>query len=112
MGQGFGFNFAASATSAPANTGVAKNDYPTADQIVGAHAEARWGVYNKREEVKQKVRAVGGTQKLQRRMEKDFIEYQAGSEDLVKTRKKLVSEAASAVALPTSLEMPNDNGSQ
>lgn len=93
MGQGFGFDFAASPTAAPANTGVSKKDYPTGDQIVGAHAEARWGRYHEREKVKQKVRETAGTRTLVRRMGEDYIEYQAGSKNLVEGRKQLVKEA-------------------
>jgi len=108
MGQGFGFDFAASVSSAPANTGVSKDDYPTADQIVGTHAEARWAVYNAREKVKQQVREVGGTPKLMRRTGKDYVEYESGPPNLIETRKKLVKEAAGAVVLPTVLEVPKD----
>lgn len=94
MGQGFGFGFAASPTAAPANTGVSKNDYPTSDQIVGSHSEARWERYNEREKVKSKVREVSGARPLVRRMGSDFIEYQAGGQGVVSGRKKLVKEAA------------------
>lgn len=96
MGQGFGFDFATPATSAPANTGVTKHDYPTGDQIVGSHADARWGVYNEREKVKTQVREAGGSRTLVRRMGKDYVEYQAGSEKTIETRKKLVKDGVLA----------------
>lgn len=93
MGQGFGFGFAPSPTAAPANTGVAKNDYPTADQVVGSHAEARWGIYNERAKVKEKVREVGGSHILKRRQGDGYVEYEAGSEAVVAARKALTRQA-------------------
>lgn len=95
MGQGFGFDFAASQGAAPANTGVAKMDYPTADQAVGQSADARWAEYNARETVKTKVREVGENRALVRRNGEDFVEYQAGAQNLIDGRKKLVKEAES-----------------
>lgn len=93
MGQGFAFDFATPTSSAPANTGVAKKDYPSADQAVGSSAEARWGEYTARAEVKDKVREVGGNRALLRRNGQDFVEYQAGDKNLIDARKKLVKEA-------------------
>lgn len=99
-GQGFSHNFAPASTAAPANTGVAKNDYPTGDQIVGASAEARWAEYKAREEVKQKVREVGGNRALIRRQgvegDTPYVEYEAGTENLIQQRKKLVEGASKA----------------
>ncbi len=100
MGQGFGFGFAASPTAAPANTGVAKNDYPTSDQIVGSHAEARWERYNEREKVKSKVREVAGGRTLVRRTGSDYIEYQAGSDKTIEGRKKVRDEIVSVLKRP------------
>lgn len=93
MGQGFAFDFAAPVASAPANTGVAKHDYPTADQAVGSSATSRWSEYTARAEVKDKVRTVGGHRALLRRNGQDYVEYEAGTQKLLDTRKKLVKEA-------------------
>jgi hypothetical protein len=93
MGQGFGFDFAASQTAAPANTGVTKHDYPTADQAVGSSADARWSEYHAREKIKTQVREVGANRALIRRNGEDYVEYQAGSSNLIDARKKLVKEA-------------------
>lgn len=93
MGQGFGFGFATPPTAAPANTGVAKNDYPTADQVVGSHAEARWNVYNERAKVKEKVREVGGSNVLMRRQGEGFVEYTAGTKTVIEGRKALTKQA-------------------
>lgn len=104
-GQGFGFGFAAG-SGAPGNTGVNKDDYPTADQAVGRSAEGRWGEYDERAKVKDKVREVGGTHALIRRHVteddgKPAVEYEAGGERVLKTRRKLVQEAKTAVRLPS-----------
>lgn len=93
MGQGFGFDFAASQKAPPANTGVTKHDYPTADQAVGSSADARWAEYNAREQVKGEVREVGGNRALIRKNGEGFVEYRAGSQNLIEARKKLVKEA-------------------
>ncbi len=93
MGQGFGFDFSAQATGAPANTGVTKHDYPTADQAVGSSADARWREYKAREQVKGKVRQVGGDRALIRRNGEGYVEYEVGTKTLIDARKKLVKEA-------------------
>lgn len=93
MGQGFGFDFAGSPTAAPANTGVSKHDYPTADQAVGSSAEERWGEYVAREGIKGQVREAGGSRALIRRNGKGYVEYEAGTANLIEARKKLVKEA-------------------
>lgn len=58
-GQGFGFDFAATAGTALANSGVTKHDYPTADQIVGRSADAQWQVLHARNAAKEKIRGGG-----------------------------------------------------
>lgn len=93
MGQGFGFDFAASQKAAPANTGVTKHDYPTADQAVGSSSDARWAEYNAREKVKGQVRDVGGNRALIRKNGEGYVEYEAGTQNLIEGRKKLVKEA-------------------
>lgn len=90
----FGFNFAASPKLAEGNTGVAKHDYPTADQAVGSSSEKRWAEIKARDQVKNAVREKGATHALIRRQgvenNKPFVEYEAGSESLLNGRKKLV----------------------
>ena len=94
-GQGFGFDFSVPATAAPGNTGVAKNDYPTADQAVGSSADKRWAEIDEREKVKAKVREKGGHRALRRQHGpgNQYIEYQAGGQPLVDERKKVVEAA-------------------
>jgi len=89
-GEGFGFAFAN--TKANGNTGVSKHDYPTADQAVGSSAEARWKTLKDRDDVKKKVREVGGTHALVRRAGPDYVEYEAGGKPVVDQRKKLMEE--------------------
>lgn len=93
--EGFGFGFAAPQGAAPGNTGVAKHDYPTADQAVGSSAEARWQEIQAREKVKTQVREHGSTRALIRRHgaeeSKPFVEYEAGSKTLLDGRKQLVA---------------------
>lgn len=58
-GQGFGFGFKETPATAHANSGVAKHDYPTADNAVGRSAEAHWQVIHARNEAKAKIRDRG-----------------------------------------------------
>jgi len=89
--EGFGFAFAPGG-KAPANSGVSKHDYPTADYAVGSDADKRWQEHAAREVVKSKVRKKGGTHALIRETGKDYIEYKAGSDGLIKGRKGLAKE--------------------
>lgn len=97
-GEGFGFDFQEGAV--PGNSGVTKQDYPTADQAVGRDAEKRWQELHDRDKVKKIVRSKGGHRALTRRHgienDKAYIEYEAGGEKLVEKRKKLVQVAESA----------------
>lgn len=95
-GQGFGFDFAATEGTSSGNSGVAKHDYPTADQAVGRSADSRWQEMAARGEVKDKVREVGGSRALIRRTGKDSIEYEAGTDATIARRKALVKEANAA----------------
>lgn len=97
--EGFGFNFSQGG-KAPGNSGVAKHDYPTADQVVGSDADKRWDIYNEREKVKQKVRKVGGHRALIRRNGENHIEYVAGNQSLVEDRKKVTSELRDILKRP------------
>jgi len=58
-GQGFGFGFQETAATAQGNSGVAKHDYPTADNIVGRSAEAQWNIIHRRNAAKDKIRGTG-----------------------------------------------------
>ncbi len=57
--EGFGFGFSASPGTAKANSGVSKDDYPTADNIVGRSAEARWNILHERNRAKGQIRDQG-----------------------------------------------------
>lgn len=92
-GNGFGFGFSAPANASPANTGVHGQDYPTADQIVGRSAEQRWGTYNKRDEVKKKVREEGKSPALARLDGEGYTEYSAMAPEERGAREKLVDYA-------------------
>lgn len=93
-GSAFGFGFAEPIKkSAPANTGVHSMDYPSADMIVGRSAEARWGTYRARDEVKKKVRQDGGNSALSRVDGEGFVEYEAMNSTTLEARGKLVDYA-------------------
>lgn len=98
--EGFGFNFAQGG-SAPANSGVTKHDYPTADQVVGSDADQRWAEYREREKVKTRVREVGGNRALIRKNGQDFVEYQAGNQATVETRKRVSKELTEVLKRPS-----------
>lgn len=87
--DGFGFNFAQGG-SAPANSGVAKHDYPTADYAVGSDADKRWEEYSAKEVVKNKVRQVGGSHALVRTGTKDYIEYSPAGEATLTKRRRFI----------------------
>lgn len=99
-GQGFSHSFEVPPTAAPANTGVAKDDYPTADRAVGVSADARWAEHRARDSVKEKVREVGENRALIRKHGKEngkpYLEYEAGTKTLIEKRRKLVDEASRA----------------
>jgi putative FmdB family regulatory protein len=65
---GFGFSFDVSPHK-EGNSGVHKDDYPTADRAVGRDAERRWEVIDKRNKVKAQIRANSGTGALIRKDE-------------------------------------------
>jgi hypothetical protein len=89
--EGFAFEFSRDGKS-PANSGVSKHDYPTADIAVGVDAEARWSLNREREKVKDKVRKEGGHRALIRRHVGKEIEYASGSDILIAHRKKIWGE--------------------
>jgi len=75
---GFAFDFKEGAT--PGNTGVHKDDYPTADHAVGKDADKRWAYYAEREKVKTAARTQGETPALIRRTGTDYVEYEPMSD--------------------------------
>jgi hypothetical protein len=88
----FGFGFTSGGT-APANSGVHDQDYPSADKIVGRSADARWETYRERDKVKKKVREVGGNQALERIDGDGYTEYAAMGQPQREARSKLVDLA-------------------
>ena len=91
--EGFAFAFAQPEKAAPGNTGVHKDDYPTADRIVGKDADVRWSQYAEKEKGKEAVRKANGTHALQRQQGKDFINYTPLSKEAFETRKKTAKRA-------------------
>ncbi len=73
----FGFGFAETPGAAVGNTGVHKDDYPTADHLIGKDSFKRWGEYSERDKVKQVARDIGGTHALTRTTAADgsYIDY-------------------------------------
>jgi hypothetical protein len=96
-GQGFSFDFSEGGKS-PANSGVTKHDYPTADQAVGRSADKRWAEYREREKVKEEVRKKGGTRALNRTDSpeidgnRSYIQYTAIGEEALNSRREVVSK--------------------
>jgi putative FmdB family regulatory protein len=102
-GQTFGAAFAEG--KVPGNSGISKLDYPTADNIVGRSAEARWAVIHERNQVKDKVREAAGTHALMRRhlVSEGAVEYEAMPKSGLEMRKKLTREANKATVTTESL---------
>lgn len=94
--DGFSFGFAES-KGAPANSGVHKDDYPTADQAVGKSAEKRWATVNAREQVKTEARKQGGTEALIRHTSPEYIDYEPMSDTGRKAHFNLAKKALEAV---------------
>jgi len=88
----FGFGFAAGGT-APANSGVHDQDYPSADKIVGRSADMRWATYRERDKVKNQVREIGGSPALERVEGEGYTEYTAMVQPKREARAKLVDFA-------------------
>lgn len=94
--DGFSFGFA-EGKGAPANSGVHKQDYPTADQAVGRDAEKRWATVQAREQVKSEARKQGGTEALIRHNAPEHIDYEPMSDVGRKAHFKLAQRAVEAV---------------
>ncbi len=94
--DGFSFGFV-EGKGATANTGVHKNDYPTADQAVGKSAEQRWTTVHAREQVKSEARKQGGTDALIRHNTPEYIDYEPMSDVGRKAHFNLAKKALDAV---------------
>ncbi len=95
--EGFAFAFANATTGATANTGVHKEDYPTADHAVGKSAEARWGEYSERTKVKEAARQQGGDYPLIRHTEPGHIDYEPMSTGGRIARRNLAKKAVASL---------------
>lgn len=94
---GLAFGFTDSSNNAPANSGVHKEDYPTADHLIGKDAEKRWGVLHEREKVKAAAREQGGSHALIRTTADEFIDYEPMSNVGRDARRKLARATIDAV---------------
>ena len=90
------FGFAPS-DGATANSGVHKDDYPTADRLVGKDADARWARLHEREKVKKVARDAGHTHALIRQDGPGYVEYDAMTPQGLQTRKIITQKAVQAV---------------
>jgi putative FmdB family regulatory protein len=90
--EGFAFGFKED-PSKLGNSGVHKEDYPTADHAVGRDAEKRWGHYAERDKVKAEARKLGETPALMRKTGQDFVEYEPMSDVGREARRNLTKTA-------------------
>lgn len=97
--EGFAFAFAEKADAPPGNTGVHKDDYPTADHAVGKDADKRWEQYRERDLVKNEARKQGQTHALIRRTAKDgsYVEYEPMSDTGRQIRRTTAKKAVEAL---------------
>lgn len=91
--EGFAFAFAQPKEAAPGNTGVHKDDYPTADRIVGKDADLRWAQYDAKEKGKDAIRKATGSHALTRKQGKDFVTYEPLSKQDFDKRKQIAKRA-------------------
>jgi len=77
--EGFAFGFKEEPGKV-GNSGVHKEDYPTADHAVGRDAEKRWEHYSARDQVKAKAREMGQTHALIRKTGQNYVEYEPMSD--------------------------------
>lgn len=94
---GISFGFASSSTAAPANSGVHKEDYPTADHIIGKDADKRWATIHEREKIKAQARQQGGTHALIRHTGSDYIDYEPMTQTGTSARRALAKATMSAI---------------
>ncbi len=90
--EGFAFGFK-NDPSQQGNSGVHKDDYPTADQAVGRDAERRWEHYAARDKVKAQARKQGETHALMRKTGTDYVEYEPMSDAGREARRNLTKTA-------------------
>lgn len=97
--EGFAFGFKDVPNAPPGNTGVHKDDYPTADHVVGKDSDKRWEQYRERDKVKNQVRQAGNTHALIRQTAKDgsYVEYDALSPVGRETRRTSAQKAVEAL---------------
>lgn len=96
-GTELAFGFADSANATPTNTGVHKEDYPTADHVVGKSANQRWEQVHERDKIKAEARKLGKTHKLIRHTHDNYIDYEPMSPVGGAARKQLTKEAIETV---------------
>lgn len=95
-GQGFAFGFQATKGTDQGNSGVSKDDYPTADHHVGRTAEQRWAHIHERDEVKEGLRKQAGTHALSRQNGQGYVDYHAMSDQQLAARKETAKEVFAA----------------
>lgn len=93
--EGFSHQFGEPRTSPMGNTGVHKEDYPTADHAVGRDAAIQHEIYEERQKVKRKARAESGTHALIRMEGEDAIDYIPMNASQREARRKAGREAYS-----------------
>jgi putative FmdB family regulatory protein len=96
--EGFAFGFVET-PGAPANSGVHKDDYPTADHAIGKDSEKRWRMSHARDVVKKEARKQGGTDALIRHTSPDHLDYEPMSDVGRKAHFNLAKRAVEAVKL-------------
>jgi putative FmdB family regulatory protein len=95
--EGFAFAFEKNPSAAIGNTGVHKDDYPTADQLVGRDADFKWSRYDEQFKVKEKLREESGVKTLSRAHTENSITYQTLPDSRLKDRKGRVKAMFEAV---------------
>lgn len=95
-GEGFAFGFQVP-TEKIGNSGVHKEDYPTADQAVGRSATDRWASYEDRKKVKNEARTKGETHALIRHQGEGYIEYEPMTDTGLANRKDRAKRILTAV---------------
>lgn len=95
-GEGFAFSIRVGEGQA-GNSGVHKEDYPTADHAVGRSAESRWASYQDRKKVKEEARKGGGTHALIRHDGDGYVEYEAMTPDKREARKVVAPKVLKAL---------------
>jgi len=95
-GEGFAFDFKVGEAQ-QGNSGVHKEDYPTADHAVGRSANSRWASYQIRKNVKEEARKGGETHALIRHDGDGFVEYEAMSKEKREARKQAAPKVLKAL---------------